>query len=265
MASTRRSGATPSDRGQVWANAGTWDARLRRSGIAQKANPTQHRSPARLPPRSALCLPTVEDEELDPGDIAGLIRRQEQGRGGNFVRLGDPAQWHRSRQAGQELARVARDEIQQARSLGRARTQRVDADAASAQLKSPGAGKVAHRGLGRAINGLAGAWPGAGGRRGENDRGSVGQQGQGLLHSEDDTLDSGVQRRVDLLFGDLESATSLDSATGPSRRQRAPPAGNGPFGWYPSTVTPGEPPRARTLKHGVYNIFGRLQYCTATD
>lgn len=94
-----------------------------------------------------------------------------------------------------------RHQVAKPRGFDRARAHHVDADPTALQIQRPGAGKVAHGGLARAVDAKV-CRPLNGHRRaGQNNRGSGGEQRQRLLHREQHPADVSAENPVKLLFG----------------------------------------------------------------
>src|SRR3989441_3468835 len=144
------------------------------------------------------------DEQLDAGDVAAVVRRQEQRGLRDLVRVAHPTQRNRPDHVLLELLDLllAQPQAVEARRVDRTRADRVDADLAGLEIDRPAPRERPHRRLGRAVHAEALEALGAGDRRVQDDRPAVPEERQRLLHGEEQTLDVAAERRVEVLLGD---------------------------------------------------------------
>src|SRR2546422_394410 len=144
------------------------------------------------------------DEQLDAGDVAAVIGRQEERGLRDLVGAAHPPHRNRGHDILLELLdlRLAQPQAIEARRLDRTRADRVDADPAPLEIDGPAARERAHRRLGGAVDAGGLEALGGGDGRVQDDRAAILKQRQGLLHREEQALDVGAERRVELLLGD---------------------------------------------------------------
>src|SRR5471030_1574851 len=138
------------------------------SGIKKERGACAARS--RMPEAYTLYLRhAAVHAQVDAGDEAAFVRRQEQRGGGDFFGTAHAAQRHHRREHGAQL--VGADLLVgldvDDRRVDRAGAQRVDADAALFQFHRPGAGERTHGGLAGAVGAVAGHALDRGDRRGQ--------------------------------------------------------------------------------------------------
>src|ERR1700733_2437520 len=127
-------------------------ARCRRMCWAKPPERAKKRRPA--PPflqstRSHLSCATI-DEQLDTGDVAGIVRRQKRYRLGDFVRGAETIQRHARLQG---ILHVVTGEYVEAGGLDRTRADQVDADFPGLQIRGQGSRKRTDGGFSGTVDG----------------------------------------------------------------------------------------------------------------
>ncbi|KAG9563956.1 hypothetical protein KCV01_g20631, partial [Aureobasidium melanogenum] len=146
--------------------------------------------------------------ELRPRDVSAFAGCEEQDRAGDLVRFTKATQGHQLLEhafgAGASIEEVAHHPR-----LGTARSHDVHADAAFDQVGGPGSRERALGGLGRVVEGLASESLASRDRAVQHDRAPRCQQGQGLLHGEQQAAHVEAEQAIEGLL--------VDIAQGPGR------------------------------------------------
>src|SRR5215472_3837517 len=157
-----------------------------------------------------LCDAAVH-KQFRPGDVAAVLGSEKNDRPGDFIGRAKPAERNAGENRLQTLSArsCGRQRVIESGGVGEARAHRVHADAALLQVRRPDPREATYGGLADAGNGtrpqpLAGADGGV-----QDDRGTLRQQRQRLLHREKQTFHVDVEDRVVELLGDRAQGRKL--------------------------------------------------------
>src|SRR5208283_1546641 len=144
------------------------------------------------------------DVKVDAGDIACVVRRQEQRRLGDFFGLADPAKWYLCGDIRAKLFELSRGQAHLSEDwrLDGAGADGVDPNFAVLQFRRPASGEGTHGGFRRRVNAEAGHSLRVRYGRIEDDRSAVDDQRQRLLDSEKQAFHIYVEVVVEMRLGD---------------------------------------------------------------
>src|SRR5215468_3115779 len=157
-----------------------------------------------------LCDAAVH-KQFRPGDVAAVLGSEKNDRPGDLIGRAKPAERNAGENRLQTLSArsCGRQRVIESGGVGEARAHRVHADAALLQVRRPGPREATYGCLAGAGNAtrpqpLAGADGGV-----QDDRGTLRQQRQRLLHREKQAFHVDVEDRVVELLGDRAQGASL--------------------------------------------------------
>src|SRR5215468_1111580 len=150
-------------------------------------------------------------KQLRPRDVAAVVGSEKNDSPGDLIGRAEPAERNAGENRLQTLSARSRgrQHVVESGGVGEARAHRVHADAALLQVRRPGPREATYGGLGGAGNAtrpqpLAGADGGV-----QDDRGTLRQQRQRLLHREKQAFHVYVEERVVELLGDRAQGRKL--------------------------------------------------------